>query len=153
MNEEKNDFTAKKQRLGEILVKRHVITKEQLDQALTMQKKEPRYIGEILIDLGFIEERDVVVALVVQCNFPYIAVTKYEIDRSIIQLITEEIARKYQIVPLDRVGQVLSVVMADPLDHAVKVELQRMTDCRIAPFVATKTEIAKAIDHWYGKGT
>jgi len=151
LSSEDDNIVNKKHLLGEILIKRNIITPDQLTQALKIQKSDNRYIGEILIDLGFMEERDVVVALVIQCNFPYIAVNKYDIDRSIIQLITEDIARKYQVIPLDRVGRVLSVVMADPLDVSVKAELQRLTECRVAPFIATKSEIAKAIDHWYKK--
>lgn len=137
--------------LGEILVARKIITEDQLKEALKVQKDEHDYIGEILIRLGFLEERDVVVALVVQCNLPYIAIDKYEIDQSVIQLIPEEVARNFQVVPLDRVGDVLSVVMANPLNKTIQDELQRMTNCKIAPFIATKIEIQKAIEQWYGK--
>ncbi len=146
-----DDEESKKQLLGEILVKRNIITPKQLDTALEVQKKEEGYIGEILVRLGFLEERDIVVALVVQCNLPYIAIDKYEIDRSILQLIPREIALKYHVIPLDRVGDVLSVVMADPLNIATKAELQRITSCRIAPFIATKIEIENSIERWFGK--
>lgn len=139
----------KKQLLGNILVKRQVITEEQLSQALEVQKKDSKFLGEVLIGLGYLEERDVVVALVVQCNFPYIAIDKYDIDRSIVQLISKEMVLKYQLMPLDRVGDVLSVVMVDPLNMAAKAELQRHTNCHIAPFIATRTEIMKAIERWY----
>ena len=141
----------KKQLLGEILIRRNIITKKQLDQALELQKKEKGLIGEILVKLGFAEEIDILVALVVQCNFPYIAIDKYEIDRNIIQLIPKETAHHFQVVPLDRVGDILSIVMADPLDIACKAELHRLTNCKIAPFIATRTEIHKAIERWYGK--
>ena len=137
--------------LGEILTKRNTITLEQLNKALEVPKKENTYIGQILEKLGFLEERDVVVALVVQCNIPYIAIDKYEIDRGVLQLIPKDVALKYQVIPLDRVGDVLSVVMVDPMDVACKAELQRLTNYRITPFIATAAEIHKAIDHWYGK--
>ena len=136
---------------GQILVKRSVITEEQLSQALETQKKEPGFLGEILVKLGFIEERDIVVALVVQCSLPYIAVSKYTIDASILKLIPEEMVRKNFVVPLDKVGKVLSVVMADPLDETLKQEIQNITQCKVAPFIATKAEIIETINHWYGK--
>ena len=151
MTEEDSNSVAKKELFGEILIRRNLITGEQLTRALEIQKKEGGFIGEILVKLGFMEERDVVVALVVQCNLPYIAVDKYEIDRHVIELVPGEIAKKYSVVPLDRVGEVLSVVMADPLDLSVKAQLQRLTHCRVAPFIATRGEINKAIDRWYGK--
>jgi type IV pilus assembly protein PilB len=140
-----------KELLGEILLKRRVINEQQLTHALKVQKEEGGYVGEILIRLGFLEERDIVVALIVQCNVPYIAIDKYEIDSPILQMIPEEIARKYQVVPLDRVGNVLSIVMADPLNVSVKAELQRLTNCQIAPFIATKKEIEKSLDRWFKK--
>lgn len=142
---------SKKQLLGEILIKRQLITQEKLDHALKVQEKEEGFIGEILVKLGYIEERDVVVALIVQCNIPYIAISKYEIDQNIIQLFPQDVVKRCQVVPLDRVGDVLSVVMVNPLDVAIKAELQRLTNCQIAPFIATKTEITKAIHRWYGE--
>ncbi len=138
-----------KQLLGEILLERRLITKEQLAQALEVQKKESGYIGEILVKLGFLEELDVVTALVVQCNFPYIAINKYEVDPSILQLIPQDFARKNLVVPLDRVGDILSVVMVNPLDIAVRAEVERLTNYQVAPFIATRFELEKAIDHWY----
>ena len=151
MEQQENRDLTPKQKLGEILIKRNVITQEQLDQALELQKKENRYIGEILVKLGFLEERDVVVALVLQCDLPYIAVNKYDIDKSVLGLIADEFARKHTIIPLDKVGKVLSVVMANPLDDALKFEIENKTQCRVAPFIATKSEIVEAIDRYYGK--
>lgn len=149
MGEEQNQ-AVKKPYLGEILMKRNLITQEQLDEALALQKKEKGYIGEALVKLGFIEERDVVVALIVQCNLPYIAVNKYEIDRKVLDLFSPEVAKKNWAIPLDKVGKVVSVVMADPLDDAVKAELEKLTQCKVAPFIATKSEIKEAIERWYG---
>ena len=69
-------------RLGEILLKRNLLTQEQLEEALEAQKTKREYLGEILIRLGFVDEQDILVALVVQCNLPYIA-TKAEIEKAI----------------------------------------------------------------------
>jgi hypothetical protein len=145
----RGDFISKKQLLGQILIKRGFITKEHLKDALELQKKDGGVLGEILVKLGYVTERDVVVALIVQCGFPYIAVNKYDIDPRIIELIPEDIARKYHIIPLDRVGDVLSVVMANPLDTAMIAEIEKLTKCRVASFIATKTEIDEAINKWY----
>lgn len=145
-------FSAQKPLLGEILLARKLITQEQRDEALRIQKRENLFFGEALVKLGYMEERDIVVAVVLQCNIPYIAIDKYDIDKSIIQLITPELALKEMLVPLDRVGDVLSVVMLNPMDTGVKAELKRMTNCRVAPFIATRTQIKKAIDRWYKGG-
>lgn len=147
----RRDLISKKQLLGQILIKRNLISQEQLKEALDAQRKEGGFLGEVLVKLGHITERDIVVALIVQCGFPYIAVNKYEIDSKIIQLISEDVARKYHVIPLDRVGDVLSIVMANPLDSAMIEELESITKCRIATFIATKAEIDEAISQRYGK--
>ena len=141
-----------RQLIGEILLKRNVITRKQLEEALEIQKKQDGYIGEILISLGYLQEMDIVVALIVQCGLPYIAVNKYEIDPNIVKLIPEEMARSLHLIPLDRVGGVLSVVMANPLSSSVKEQLEQMTGFRIATFIATKAEIDQAIARCYKKG-
>ncbi len=145
----RRDIISKKQLLGQILIKRGFITKEQLKDALDTQKKEGGVLGELLVKLGFVTERDVVVALIVQCGFPYIAVNKYEIDLKVVDLVPEKLARQYHLVPLDRVGDVLSIVMANPLDVLVIEQIEHLSNCKVATFIATKTEIDEAINRWY----
>ena len=148
----RRDLISKKQLMGQILIKRNLITQDQLKEALEIQKKDGGFIGEILVKLRHVTEKDIVVALIVQCGFPYIAVNKYEIDSKVISLIPEETARKFHVIPLDRVGDVLSVVMANPLDSVMIEELEHITGCKIATFIATKVEIDEAISHRYKKG-
>lgn|SRR3989338_2623686 len=151
---DKNDVQGpQKNLLGHILLKRGLVTKEQLDKALDVQSRQEKkqYLGQTLIQLGFVEERDIVVALVVQCNLPYIAIDKYSVDKNIAHMIPEEFARENLVVPLDRVGDILSVVMADPLDQSVKAQLKRITHCAIAPFIATQQELINALDRCYPK--
>ncbi len=141
----------KKRLLGEILIERERIARLQLNRALKIQKEEGGYIGEILIHLGLVEDRDIVAALVVQCNLPYIAIDRYEIGRNVLDLVPGEIVRRHRVVPLDRVGGILSLVMLNPLDASVKTHVRRHTHCRIAPFIATRREIDTAIGRWYGQ--
>ena len=135
--------------IGEILMKRKRITQAQLDHALEVQKKENGFVGEILVKLAYVDERDIVVALVVQCGLPYIAVNKYTIDPAVLAAIPKEIVIRERLIPLDRIGDILSVVMANPLNDAKKAELETLTKCRVAIFIATKTEIDEAIAKFY----
>ncbi len=135
--------------IGEILLSRKRITREQLDHALQAQKKENDFIGEILVKLGYLEERDMVVALVVQCGLPYIAVNKYVIDPVVVGLIPKETALEDRLIALDRIGDILSVVMTNPLSDERKAKLEAMTKCRIATFISTKSEIEEAIARNY----
>ena len=141
--------TLERQFLGKILVGRDIIDQKQMKHALDVQKEKGGYFGKILIDLGYVNERDIVAALVVQCHVPYIAVDRYEIDQDIIELIPGDIAKKYRIIPLDRVSNVLSVAMSDPMDTEARTELENITNCQIAPFISTEGEISKAIQRWY----
>ena len=138
-----------KQLIGSILIQRKIITSEQLDEALVIQKKEGGFLGEILVRLGYLDEKEIVAALIVQCSLPYIAITKYELAPELAQTIPEDFARKNFVIPLDRVGDVLSVVMVNPLSASMKKELERVSGCRIATFIATKSEIKEAIDRLY----
>lgn len=147
----RREIVSKKQLLGQILLKRGLISKDQLKETLEIQKKDGGVLGEILVKLGYLTERDVVVALIVQCGFPYIAVNKYNIDSKVLSLISEETAKKCHAIPLDKVGDVLSVVMANPLDISTIEEIEKITNCKVATFIATKTEIEEAISRCYSK--
>lgn len=149
---DQEDNATHKPLIGEILLKRHLITEQKLKEALDVQKKESGFLGEILVKLGYLEERDIVVALVVQCSLPYIAINKYEVDPKVLELVPEKVAREFHVIPLDRVGDVLSVVMVNPLSAQMKSELEKITGCKIATFIATKSEILEAISRWYKKG-
>lgn len=135
--------------IGEILIKRNRITRQQLDHALETQKKEGGFVGELLVKLGYVEERDIVVALVVQCGLPYIAVDKYTIEPAVVRMIPQDMARQERMIALDKIGDILSVVMTNPLSADRKAKLESMTGCRIATFIATRSEIEEAIARNY----
>lgn len=137
--------------LGEILLERKKITPQQLNIALQHQKQKGGFLGEILVELGILEERDIVVALVIQCGMPYIAVDKYYIHKETLGLIPEDIARRERIIALDRVGDVLSIVSTNPLSVEQLALVEQLTHCRVATFIATKTEIDLAIARNYRK--
>ena len=144
-----DDSQLAKQLIGSILIQRKIITSAQLDEALAIQKKDGGFLGEVLVGLGYLDEKEIVAALIVQCSLPYIAITKYAIDPILAQVVPEEFALKNLVVPFDRVGNVLSVVMVNPLSASMKQELENMTGCKLATFIATKTEIKLAIGRLY----
>jgi len=135
--------------IGDILIKRKRITKEQLDHALEVQKKDNGLVGEALVKLGYLDEKDIVVALVIQCGLPYIAVNKYAIDPAVLRLIPKDVAQKARVIALDRIGDVLSVVMTNPLEETERSQLEAITKCSIATFISTKSEIEEAIARLY----
>ena len=140
---------AKKQFLGDILRERGLITRDQLKDALIVQEMQGGYFGEVLVSLGYVSEQDILAALVIQYHIPYIAVDRYEVRRDVLALIPEAFARQYHVIPLDCVNDILTVVMANPADTNVLNELRRVTSLRIAPFIATLSEIDNAIQRGY----
>ena len=149
MSEGNKNIIVKKRFLGEILLEREKITPDQLELALRTQRRDGGYLGEILVNLGFLDEQEVIAALVIQCHLPYIAVDRYEINRDVVALVPKEMACRYCIIPLDRVGDVLSLVMLDPLDMDIRADVGQRTNCRVAPFISTRREIEKAIGQCY----
>ena len=135
--------------IGKILIGRKKITSDQLQEALKIQRIEHGFIGEILVKLGYLDDLDIVVALVAQCGLPYISVNKYDIDPAVIRLIPVDTARQHHVIPLDRIGEVLSVVVSNPLSDELKDKLEKLTGCRVATFISTKREIEEAIGRSY----
>lgn len=138
-----------KEQLGQVLIQRGIIDEAQLKQALQVQSEQGGLIGEILTELGFTEEEDIAQALAIQHDFPYLPLANYDIDPEVIKLVPQKLVNKYCILPIDKMGDVLTVVMANPLDGSAIEELEAVTKCRIEVFVSTLTEIRKAIDDFY----
>lgn len=139
----------KRQLIGEILLQRKKITTSQLEQALKIQQEGHGFLGEILVKLNCVDERDIVVALIAQCGLPYISVNKYKIDPEILKLIPADVARAHHVIPLDRIGDVVSIVMINPLTDELKKKFESITGCRVATFISTKSEIDDAISRSY----
>ena len=102
------------QRLGDLLVKEKVITPEQLEQAVKVQKETHVRLASALVKLGFLSDEDVTNFLSRQYGVPAINLSYFEIDPSVVKLIPFETAKRYQILPLSRVGASLTIAMVDP---------------------------------------
>jgi type IV pilus assembly protein PilB len=128
---------------------RRLVSEFQLDAALRSQKDLHDLVGNTLVKMGFITERDVMIALGIQWHLPYIALDKCQIQQDVLNLVPRAFAHEHHIMPLDKVGTVLSVVTDRSLERSMVQQLRQMTHCEIACFVATTSEIEKAIRRWY----
>jgi type IV pilus assembly protein PilB len=136
-------------RLGDMLVKATLITREQLNQALQQQQTAGGRIGTNLVKLGFISEDDITSFLSRQYGVPSINLSHFEIDGSVIKLIPSEIAQKHQVIPINRTGNILTVAMADPSNIFAIDDVKFMTGFKIEPVVAAETSIKNAINKYY----
>ncbi|MBI4868767.1 MAG: Flp pilus assembly complex ATPase component TadA [Candidatus Wallbacteria bacterium] len=135
--------------LGLSLIEAGFVTREQLDLALKKHRKTGDTLGYTLLKLGYLSEQQLLNFLESKLGFPHANLANYVVDSSIISLIPEDIARKYQVFPLMKVKNSLTVAMLDPLDTFVMENIKYTTGCDIKPLVSTKDEIMQAIDKYY----
>jgi len=143
------------QRLGDLLVKERIITPEQLDKALRAQREAGPHarLGSTLVHLGFVSDEEVTNFLSRQYGVPAINLQYFEIDASVVKLIPEDTAKRYQILPLSRVGASLTIAMVDPTNVFAMDDIKFMTGFNIEPVVASESAIAEAIDKAYGSSS
>ena len=135
--------------LGELLIERGVITQEQLGKALVVQKEEGGLLGQVLVRLGFTSEEDIAQALTAQFGFPYLPLKNYEIANEVVTLVPENVARQYCLIPIDRIGNALTIAMSNPLNVQAQEDIELITKCKVQVFVSTMTDINEAIDRCY----
>jgi type IV pilus assembly protein PilB len=139
-------------RIGDLLLSEKLITEEQLNEALRKQKLSGKgRIGENLIELGYVTEKDIARVLGKQYDCPYLDLTDYKIDQRCLSLIPSDMATKYQVVPIHRDGKTLTVVISNPNNKKVIEELKFTTGFDISPVVSSEMGIKKAIKKYYGK--
>ncbi|MCP4147773.1 MAG: type IV-A pilus assembly ATPase PilB [bacterium] len=140
-------------KIGEFLLNDGRITAEQLQNALEVQKKEPGKLGSILIRLDYVTEEDIAQALSKQFGYPSINLSKFDIDEKVLELIKPEIARKHVVMPVHRIGSMLTLAMADPSNLFVQEEIRFSTNLRIQAVIAPESSIIESIDKYYGSST
>ncbi len=135
--------------LGELLVEAKQITRENLDHALQVQKEKGGLIGQILVALKYTTEEAIAQALTAQYGFPYLPLSNYEVDPVVAKIIPEQVARQYGVIAVDRVGNILTIVMSNPLNQQAIEDIEMITKLTMQLFVSTVTDITKAINENY----
>ena len=141
----------RKKRLGEILVDAGELTHDQLNFALTEQKKDgKKRLGEILIDLKFMTERQILKTLEKQLSVPYVFLGDFEIMPEAVAAVPIFLAERYTLVPIKKEGARLTVAMNDPTNFYAIDDVRMVTGCDVAVVIAEKQEIINAINNYYG---
>ena len=132
-------------RLGEILIKESLITQDQLEKASEFQRATGRRdLGSCLTKMGFITDDEITGVLSRHYGVPSINLKSYEIDPYVIKLIPEDTAARYQVVPVSRVGSVLTIAMTDPTNVFAIEDIKFMTGFNVEPVVASEAAIGDA---------
>jgi type IV pilus assembly protein PilB len=138
-------------RLGELLVKEKLISQDQLKSALDFQKQHGGRLGTALVKMGLVTDDEVTAVLSRQYGVPSINLKYYEVDPTVVKLIPQETAIRYQIVPLSRVGSTLTIAMTDPTNVFAMDDIKFMTGFNVEPVVASESAISEAISKFYGE--
>ena len=137
-------------KLGDLLLKQKLITQDQLDSALKLQREEGGKIGEALVRVGAVSEGDITETLSQQFGVPSIDLAHFEIDPAVIKVVPGEVARKYGVLPVNKTGATLTIAMGDPTNVFAMDDIKFMTGYNVEPVVASEIALRKAIDKHYG---
>ena len=135
--------------LGELLIERGIINRDQLNLAIDKQKERGGLLGEVLVDLKFATEKDIAQALTSQYGFPYLPLSNYDIDPDVIRSVPENVCRQFCLIPIDKIGKSLTLAMANPLNVQAAEDVELITGCTVQTFVSTSTDIKQAIEKYY----
>ncbi|RKY03495.1 hypothetical protein DRP77_05995 [Candidatus Poribacteria bacterium] len=139
----------RRRRLGDILLQEGLITERELGEALEEQRRTGDRLGEILVKRGLITFQQLGKALEKQLGIPYVNLSEVEIHPQVARLIPEELARRYTCIPVKIENNWLYVAFSPPISLKTVEEIKLRTGLRIRPMIATRTEILKAINHYF----
>jgi len=138
-------------KLGEILVRENLLSPQQLREALDYQRTNGGRLGLNLVKLGLISDDMITAVLSRQYGVPSVNLDLFNIEESVIRLITREVADKYSVLPLSRVGATLTLAMVDPTNVFAMDDIKFMTGLNIEPVVVSEANVQEAIDTYYSQ--
>ncbi len=136
-------------KLGEILVRENLLTPQQLRETLDYQREHGGRLGYNLVKLGFISDDMITAVLSRQYGVPSVNLDLFDIDESVIRLIPAEVAKKYSVLPLSRVGATLTLAMVDPTNVFAMDDIKFMTGLNIEPVVVSEASVQQSIGKYY----
>jgi general secretion pathway protein E len=138
-------------RLGEILIERKLITAEDLERALELQKERGDKIGKTLVDMGFVAMRDVLAALAEQLDVPLVTIEGPPVVSPETETLSPRFLRQFRCLPVGREDHTITLAMADPLDVETIATVKSCTGLKVNSALAAEQEILDAIDRYYGE--
>ena len=137
-------------KLGEILVRENLISPQHLREALDYQREHGGRLGLNLVKLGLVSDDMITAVLSRQYGIPSVNLDLFHIDETVLRLIPQEVAQKYSVLPLSRVGATLTLAMVDPTNVFAMDDVKFMTGLNVEPVVVAEASIQDAISKYYG---
>jgi D-sedoheptulose 7-phosphate isomerase len=127
------------------------INEKQLTQILAEHRRTGKRLGRAAVELGYIQEEDLLKALSAQLSVPYVRISSSELDEEVVRLIPERVARRFDVIPLRKEGQdTLVVAMADPLNERARREVVVISGLKVAPVICSERQVRSCLDHVHG---
>ena len=139
-------------RLGELLLRERRVTPTQLQEALTYQRANGGRLGSSLVKLGYLTEDDISKLLSRQYGVPAVDLKDVAFDSTLVRLIPAETAAKYNVIPISKAGNTLTLAMTDPTNVFAMDDIKFRTGLNVEPVIASETAIQEAVSHYYGSG-
>ena len=137
-------------RIKAVLLEKKLITSEKLDEAIKEQAKTHRRLGKILVKKQFVNEENLMLILGEELGLPVINVKRFRPDPELTSLISESISRRYHILPISKIGKMLTIAMSDPLDVLALDAIKILTGYNLKPVLTGESELEDAIQQFYG---
>jgi hypothetical protein len=135
-----------RRRIGEILVNEGLVSQEQLEEALRVQKKTGELLGSVLMDMGLVAESDIAKTMCLQYQLPFITLQNYEFDEKLLNLFPKEFLHKHRLLPFDKVGDMLLVLVTEIPGDQVLEEIPKLTHLNTALYVGYLSEVTNQLN-------
>jgi chromosomal replication initiator protein DnaA len=140
-----------RERLGHMLIEEGLIRPDELQEALAKQEETGQFVGQVLVELGYVSEQDLASFLVRQCRIPHLNLLDYEIRKEALDLIPYEMSREHRVLPVDKLSSMLTVAMVDPFDGAVLEKIRERTGLRVKPVLCNWYDFELVFARLYGE--
>ncbi len=140
-------------KLGELLIREELIVREQLDEALKEKEASGRFLGEILMELGYINEDELIGFLVRQCRIPHLKLSNFQVSPDVTELIPPDICREHKLLPIDKLGNLLTVAMVNPIDVEALEKIKNQVHLRIKPILCSWVDFRNLFEEIHGPET
>lgn len=139
----------KKYLIGQELLRRDIISEDQLEEGIQYQTEKKLRLGQALLELGYITEKDLLIVLADQLGIEYVDLEKHAVDESVLGTVPFDLAQKFKAFPVAVKDDIITVAVIDPLDIANMYDLQLALDKKIIPAIASPDDIDMMIKRYY----
>ena len=149
----RDDILSIKDRVMDTLCKKKLLVENDIKKALTIQKEKGGKLSDILVGMGLVSRNDLISALSEELGIPPIDLSRYKISPEVIKFLPKKVAKNYHVLPVSKIGEFLTIAIADPLNVFATDDIAAITGCKISIVIAGEKDIDEGIAEYYEAGT